>query len=201
MKKFLLSSTVVILFALYVYKTFGNNPTIPAVEAPTNTATNSNTPTQQIVTSTPDDNTVEEKEGEDTDDDDKKPTSTNSTSTTPVATPTPKPTTTPTPIATVPATTQSIYKDGTFTGPVVDAFYGNIQVQVKIAAGKITDVIFLQYPNDQENSIKVNTRAMPILKSEIIAAQSANINGASGASFSSPATKKSVAGALALAKK
>src|SRR5690242_20409294 len=47
--------------------------------------------------------------------------------------------------STPPAAT-SAYKDGTYTSPVEDAFYGNLQISVVINAGKITDVTFLQYP-------------------------------------------------------
>ena len=38
------------------------------------------------------------------------------------------------------ATNQGVYKDGTYTGPEVDAYYGLVQVQVKIQDGSINDV-------------------------------------------------------------
>src|SRR5258708_3459206 len=57
-------------------------------------------------------------------------------------------------------------KDGIYDGNAADAFYGNIQVQVTIQGGRITDVVFLQYPNDQRNSIEINSQAMPVLKQE-----------------------------------
>jgi len=44
--------------------------------------------------------------------------------------------------------TMGSYKDGSYTGSVQDAFYGNIQVRAVISGGKITDVLFLQFPND-----------------------------------------------------
>ncbi|MGI0063005.1 MAG: FMN-binding protein, partial [Nitrosotalea sp.] len=64
--------------------------------------------------------------------------------------------------------TASMYKDGTYTGSVADAFYGNIQVQVTISKGKINDVQFLQYPNDRGTSIAINQQADPILTQEAI---------------------------------
>src|SRR5579872_2833652 len=73
------------------------------------------------------------------------------------------------------------YKDGTYTGSVADAFYGNIQVQAVISGGRITDVVFLQYPNDRGTSIEINSQAMPFLKQEAIAAQNANVDIISGA--------------------
>lgn len=100
----------------------------------------------------------------------------------------------------VPQAPKGKYKDGTFTGSVEDAYYGNMQVQVVISGGKIVDVIFLQYPNDNRTSIRINTQAMPIFKEEAIAAQSENVDMVSGASFSSPAFQKSLAAALAQAK-
>lgn len=94
----------------------------------------------------------------------------------------------------------SAYKDGTYTGSSADAYYGYIQVQAVIKGGKLTDVIFLQYPNDQENSIAINTQAMPYLKQEAIQAQGANVNVISGATDTSQAFVQSLADALNQAK-
>ena len=96
--------------------------------------------------------------------------------------------------------TATTYKDGSYTGTVADAFYGNIQVKAIISGGKITDVQFLQYPNDQGNSIEINTYAMPILTQEAIKAQSSNVNIVSGATDSSAAFIQSLADALTQAK-
>ena len=91
------------------------------------------------------------------------------------------------------------YRDGTYTGTSVDAYYGNIQVKIVVSGGKISDVQFLDYPQDRSNSVRINTYAMPLLKSEAIKVQSANVDAVSGASFSSAAFKKSLASALAQA--
>jgi len=93
-----------------------------------------------------------------------------------------------------------LYKNGTYNGSVQDAFYGLLQVQAVIANGKISDVIFLQYPNDNRTSQYVNAQADPMLKQEAIQAQSAQVNGVSGASASSQAFQASLADALAQAK-
>ncbi len=90
----------------------------------------------------------------------------------------------------------SQYKNGTYTGSVADAFYGNIQVQAVISAGKITDVKFLQYPNDRQNSIYINSQAMPLLKQEAIQAQSAKVNIITGATDTSMAFVQSLTAAL-----
>ena len=93
------------------------------------------------------------------------------------------------------------YRDGVYPGSVADAYYGNVEVSATISGGKITDVQFLQYPNDRGNSVRINTRAMPLLKSEAITAQSALVNGVSGATATSGAFKQSLSAALALAAK
>jgi uncharacterized protein with FMN-binding domain len=92
------------------------------------------------------------------------------------------------------------FKDGTFTGNVTSAFYGNIQVQAVISGGKITDVNFLQYPNDSAHSLAINSLAMPNLKQEAIQAQTSSVDIVSGATDSSYAFVQSLAFALSHAK-
>jgi uncharacterized protein with FMN-binding domain len=88
------------------------------------------------------------------------------------------------------------YKDGTYTGSSVDAFYGFVQVQAVIKNGALVDVKVLQSPNDRGTSIEINARAMPVLVREAIVAQSSHIDGASGASESSSAFVTSLHSAL-----
>lgn len=103
-----------------------------------------------------------------------------------------------TPTAT--GTSSSLYKDGTFRGSVADAQWGYVQVKVMIQHGKITDVPFLQYPNDRSRSVRINTAADPQLTSEAIQAQSANVDIVTGATDSSEAFIQSLSDALAQAK-
>lgn len=91
------------------------------------------------------------------------------------------------------------YKDGTYTGNVADAFYGNIQVSVNIQNGKIANVQFLQYPSDRSRSILINQQAMPYLQQEAIQAQSANVDIVSGATDTSQAFIASLSSALSQA--
>jgi uncharacterized protein with FMN-binding domain len=91
------------------------------------------------------------------------------------------------------------YKDGTYTGSVADAYYGNVQVEVTISGGKITDVKFLQYPNTHQVSVIINQQAMPYLKQEAVQAQSANVQIISGATFTSQAFQQSLQSALSQA--
>lgn len=92
------------------------------------------------------------------------------------------------------------YKDGQYTGVVTDAFYGNIQVRATVSGGKLTDVQFLQYPNDRQTSIEINTQAMPYLRFEALQAQSARVDIVSGATDSSRAFRTSLESALAQAR-
>jgi uncharacterized protein with FMN-binding domain len=109
--------------------------------------------------------------------------------------PTPSPVSIPTPTPT-PVAASGKYKNGTYTGQAFDVFYGNIQVKATISGGKITDVQFLQYPNDRDHSIEVNQYAMPILKQEAIQAQSAEVDTVSGATDSSRGFNLSLQSAL-----
>ena len=88
------------------------------------------------------------------------------------------------------------FKNGTFTGPVSNAYYGMVQVQVVIQNGKIADVKFLDYPHDRRTSQEINAQAMPWLTQEAIQAQSANINIVSGATLTSEAFANSLQAAL-----
>jgi uncharacterized protein with FMN-binding domain len=118
----------------------------------------------------------------------------------PKPTPTPAPAPAPAP-APVPAPKpQGQYADGTYTGNVVDAYYGLVQIQVVVQNGTIASVQFLQYPSDRRTSQYINSQAMPILQHEAIQAQSANVNIVSGATDTSLAFRQSLANALAQAK-
>lgn len=95
---------------------------------------------------------------------------------------------------------RSGFKDGVYTGDAADAFYGNIQVQATITDGRISDIQFLQYPNDRERSLRINQQADPMLAQEAIQAQSAEVDIISGATDSSEAFKQSLQSALDKAK-
>lgn len=124
------------------------------------------------------------------------------------STPAPTPTTTQTLAPVAPAMTppmmnkpmMGMYADGSYTGTPADAYYGTVQVKVIVQGGKIADVQFLQYPSDRSTSRAINSQAMPLLTQEAIQAQSANVSGVSGATFTSQAFQQSLASAVVLAK-
>ena len=86
-------------------------------------------------------------------------------------------------------------KSGTFTGPSVYVNYGNVQVQITVVNGVITDAKAIKAPSGKND--RYTNKAVPILKQQTLAAQSANIKGASGASYTSYGWFKSLQGALA----
>jgi len=102
----------------------------------------------------------------------------------------------PTAIPLPTATPDGLYKDGTYDGPVVDAYYGNVQVEAVIQGGKIADVKFLDYPQDRRTSRFINSQAMPWLTQEAVQVQNANVDLISGATFTSQAFVQSLQVAL-----
>ena len=111
-----------------------------------------------------------------------------------VATTDPTPTATKTTAAPAPV---SKGVTGTFTGPTVNVNYGNVQVQITVKDGKIVDATALQAPSGRND--RWTNMALPILKKQTLAAQSAAIQGASGASYTSYGWYTSLQGALAKA--
>jgi uncharacterized protein with FMN-binding domain len=89
----------------------------------------------------------------------------------------------------------STVKDGTFTGPSVNVNYGNVQVMITVSNGKITDAVAVKAPKGKND--RYTNMAVPILKQQTLQAQSANIQGASGASYTSYGWFKSLQGAMA----
>ncbi len=103
-------------------------------------------------------------------------------------------------VQTAAATVQGTYRNGTYTGPEADAYYGLVQVKVVISNGKISDVKFLDYPHDRRTSQEINNQVMPWLTQEAIQAQSANVDLISGATLTSEAFVNSLQAALQSAK-
>lgn len=89
-----------------------------------------------------------------------------------------------------------LYKDGSYTGSVADAQWGYVQIKVDIQNGRMTNVQFLQYPDDRQRSIEINGYADPRLAHEAIQAQSAEVDVVTGATDSSEAFMQSLADAL-----
>ena len=115
------------------------------------------------------------------------------------ATPTPTPTPTPTKTTAAPVVTKAAASSasGTFVGPSVFVNYGNVQVEITVSNGKITDAKALQSPNGR--SQRWSDMALPQLRQQTLAANGDQIQGASGASYTSYGWYKSLQGAMAKA--
>lgn len=87
-------------------------------------------------------------------------------------------------------------KDGKYSGVSVGTPYGDVQVQVVVSGGKITDVVALQLTNDGGRSVQISNYAAPILRSEALQAQSANVSSVSGATYTSDGYLNSLQSAL-----
>lgn len=82
------------------------------------------------------------------------------------------------------------------TGSSVGTQYGPVQVQVTVANKKITAVTVLRYPTSTGRDQQINSYAIPVLKSETLSAQNANIDMVSGATYTSLGYIKSLQSAL-----
>jgi uncharacterized protein with FMN-binding domain len=100
------------------------------------------------------------------------------------------------PPAATPAPTKAATKgSGTFTGSVVQNPFGEVQVQITLVGGKITNVTALQLPSHGRSGF-ISQDVAPILQGEAISAQSANIDTVSGATYTSDAYAQSLQSAI-----
>jgi uncharacterized protein with FMN-binding domain len=84
----------------------------------------------------------------------------------------------------------------TVTGPVISTRWGPIQVEITVENGKLADVAALQLPDGDRRSASISSRAGPSLRSQALSAQSASIDGVSGATYTSIAYARSLQAAL-----
>ncbi|MFF3513771.1 FMN-binding protein [Streptomyces sp. NPDC002573] len=84
----------------------------------------------------------------------------------------------------------------TATGESVQTRWGPVQVRVTVVRGRITDVTAVDYPQDNPRDQEINSYALPQLRREVLAAQSANIDTVSGASYTSEGYRQSLQSAL-----
>lgn len=167
-----LGGTVAGLAALFSYKT--HVPTVTALSTPVTpsaspSATPSATPTMKPPTT--------------------KPSATKPAKAKPTATKTKAPAYTPPPTTQAPPPPPK--PSGTFTGQAVDTNYGPVQVQITVSNGKIT-----QANGDDQGGSSIGEDAIPQLNQEAVQAQSANIQGVSGATYTSQGYAQSLQQAI-----
>lgn len=86
-----------------------------------------------------------------------------------------------------------------FKGPLVDMRWGPVQATITVKHKKITKVGVLVTPETSRSQF-IDDQAVPMLKTEVLQAQSDNIDGVSGATDTSDAFTQSLTAAIAKAK-
>jgi uncharacterized protein with FMN-binding domain len=84
-----------------------------------------------------------------------------------------------------------------FTGDAVTMRYGIVQVKIVVQGGKIIDAQAVKMPTGSND--RYTQMSVPVLRERTLAAQSANIQGVSGASFTFYGWYTSLASAIAKA--
>ncbi|MEO5534543.1 MAG: FMN-binding protein [Pseudolysinimonas sp.] len=87
-------------------------------------------------------------------------------------------------------------KDGTYTGATANTPFGPVQVSVTISGNSITEVTALQLTNADGRSRQISNRAAPMLRQEVLSAQSTRVSYVSGATYTSDGYLRSVQSAL-----
>jgi uncharacterized protein with FMN-binding domain len=85
---------------------------------------------------------------------------------------------------------------GTRVGKDILTKFGDVQVSLTFRAGRIADVQWVKLPLDRPRSRYISQTAAPILRSEVLSAQSGHISLVSGATYTSDAWANSVQSAL-----
>jgi uncharacterized protein with FMN-binding domain len=100
---------------------------------------------------------------------------------------------TPAPTTTAPAAAAGTCEGQTIDGPTIDTRWGPVQVEAVVSSsGQICVVDAIQSPNDHRRSVQINQNALPILHTQVMKAQSTDINGVSGATVTTRGYERSL---------
>jgi len=94
------------------------------------------------------------------------------------------------------ATPQSPTGDGIFTGDTSSTRYGPVQVEITVTGRSISDIRVIQCPTASRRDQMICQQALPYLVNQSLAAQSANVDAVSGATFTSDGYKQSLQSAI-----
>jgi len=86
--------------------------------------------------------------------------------------------------------------DGTYAGATETNRWGDVQVQITVSGGVITDVSVPVYPDGENKSVQINQRALPTLIQATLSAQSADVDTVSGATYTSESYRESLQSAI-----
>ncbi len=82
------------------------------------------------------------------------------------------------------------------TGADAPNQYGDVQVRITSSGGRITQVTAVRLPSGDGRSQEISSFAGPQLAQQALAAQSANIDGVSGATYTSESYRASLQSAI-----
>lgn len=94
------------------------------------------------------------------------------------------------------ASVSSVGTGRTFDGTSIATRYGNVQVRITVAGSKITEVTALQLTDKDGRSAEISAQAAPLLRSEVLASQSAKVATISGATYTSDGYLSSLQSAI-----
>ena len=83
-----------------------------------------------------------------------------------------------------------------FDGTVVPTRFGPIQIRIIVDHEKIADVTAIMLPSGDPRTDQINTTALPKLRQRALAAQSADIEAVSGATYTSAGYRESLQAAI-----
>ena len=84
----------------------------------------------------------------------------------------------------------------TVDGGVAHTQYGDVQVSITVVGSHITDVTALHLTDSSRHSVRISAQAAPVLRSEALHKQSAQIDMVSGATYTSDAYRRSLQSAI-----
>jgi len=82
------------------------------------------------------------------------------------------------------------------TGSAIQTRWGPVQIAATIDNGQLTSVQLLQLPSGDPHSASISQYSGPMLVEQALAAQSANVDGVSGATYTSDGFRRSLQSAL-----
>jgi uncharacterized protein with FMN-binding domain len=98
--------------------------------------------------------------------------------------------------ATIEASPATKLTDGTFTGASESTQFGDVQVEITVSGGRITEVTALHLTDAEPRSVDISNQAAPILRSEVLKAQSAKVAAVTGATYTTDGYLGSVQSAI-----
>ncbi len=84
----------------------------------------------------------------------------------------------------------------THTGEPASTRWGDVQVEVAVADGRIVGAVAVRVPDEDRESRAINAEAVPVLEAETLSVQSADVDTVSGATITSDGYRESLQSAL-----